>query len=606
MKSCLVFYRIKFLVLLISFSSFGFAQQTPELKLAERFLRSHEYENALNIFQKYYSNGNFDHTIINGISSCLAELGRTEELIIFLRNVTKKVPEVFSYSIELGRAYFLNDQPDSAMKVWKNVYSVEPPHLMRHRMVAQTMTSLRLFDEAIDVYLRALKLIPDQDAIQLDIATLYKAQLNYEKASEHYLKYYQKFKKQQNYVRSLLINMANDEEAADRIIVAILNFNDNNDPDLNEILANLYMRKKDYKKAFEIIKEIQSSLNDGGNLTYIQRFANEAAKDKSYEYVIKAYEYALDKVDQRLTTPVKLNLAEAYYNFALELFEKSNKDKADTEINKSLTILKELQKTNSQEKYSAYELCADIYKNQFNDLDQALENYNQINLSKISSVDVDQVRLKIADTHFLKNNLLDAEKLYKQVKSKKFYSLAQFKLAELKYFKAEFTESKNIYNLLISQIGMSDSLANNAMERKFQIDQFLGDSINFAKFSEASMLKNQKKYSEAAKKFRELYFGKNITSFSAGMESVLLYNRINKIDESNQILEDIIQSYPGEDNTDYAYFLLANNYKLEKKLENALTTYQELLFRFPTSFYTEQARENARQINTLLQNKINN
>ena len=604
MKSYLAFYRISF-VILLCFISAGYSQQTPELKLAERFLRSHDYESALIIFQKYYNSGNLDHTIINGISSCLEELGKTQELIVFLKNVTKKVPEVFSYSIELGKAYFLNDQPDSAMKVWQEVYSTEPPHLMRHRMVAQTMTSLRLFDEAISVYSRALTLIPGQDAIHLDIATLYKAQLNYEKASEHYLKYYQKFKKQQNYIRSLLINMASDDEAADRIIVAILNFDDNNDPDLNEILANLYMRKKDYKKAFEIIKEIENKLPKG-NLIYINRFADEAAKDNAYEYVIKAYEFALDKVDDRLALPIKLDLAIANYNFAVALMNLDKKSESDEKINKSLTILKDLQKTNSPQKYNALELCADIYKNQFNDLDLALEYYNQINLGKVGTTNADLIRLKIADTYFLKNNLSEAEKLYKQIKSKKYSPLALYKLADLKYFKARFSESKEFYNELISQIGMGDSLANNAMERKFQIDQFIGDSTNFAKFSQASLLKTQKKYSEAAKKFKELYFGQNITSFTAGMEAVLLYNRINKLNESNQILENLIQTYPEEDNTDYAYFLLANNYKTEKKLENALATYQELLFRFPTSFYTEQARENARRINTLLMEKVNN
>jgi len=365
------------------------------------------------------------------------------------------------------------------------------------------------------------------------------------------------------------------------------------------------MRKKDYEKAFEIILEIENSLSHS-NLIYLTRFANEAAKDKSYEYVIKAYEYALGKVDKRLSASIRLNLAQSYYNSALNLIRQGDLEISDTRINSALKILEDLQNGASKEKYKAFELSADIYKNQFNDLDLALEHYAMINLSKVGSINADQVRLKIADTHLLKNNLGEAEKFYKQIKSKKFMPIAQFNLAELQYFTALFTRSKNSYNRIISQVGMRDSLTNNAMDRKFQIDQFLADSTNFARFSQASLLKRQKKYSEAAKKFRELYFSINITSFTAGMEAVLLYNRINKTNESNLILENIIKIYPEEDKTDFAYFLLANNYKEMENLEDALATYQELLIRFPTSFYIEHAREYAREINNTLQERVNN
>ena len=605
MKYYLALFRTNIFYYCLVLITVGFGQTNSEIKLAENLLRARNYEGALQLYKNNYEKGNLSHTVLNGINSCLTELGRSRDLIIFLKDVTSKIPDIYSYSIDLGRAFYLNDQLDSALYIWDKVYSVEPPQLMRYRMVAQAMTSLRLFDEAIDVYSRAIKLIPDQQAIHLDIATLYKAQLNYEKASEHYLIYYQNFKKQQSYVRSLLINMAKDEEATDRIIITILNFNDNNDPDLNELLANLYMRKKEYEKAFEIILEIEKNLPKN-NLMYLSRFAAEAAKDKSYEYVIKAYEYALSKVDDKLSDAIKLNLARAYYSSAIELTEQGETKESDTRIQKSLEILKQIQTAFSVEKYNAYELSADIYKDQYSDLDLALENYNQINLQRIGAVNADQVRLKIAETYLLKNNLVQAEKYYKDISSRQYTSLAHYNLAELYFFTARFTKSKKLYNTIISQVGMKDSLANNALSRDFQIDQFLSDSVNFAKYSQASLLTRQKKYSEAAKKFRELYFNNNITSFDAGMKAVILYNKINKIDESNEILQDIIKSYADEDKTDFAYFLLANNYKKQNDLENALITYQEILVRFPTSFYFEQARVAARDINTILQERTNN
>lgn len=605
MKYYRVLYPIKIFIFLFGIYLSGFAQQGNELKLAENLLRARNYKSALLHFQNAYKNGDSSNRVVNGLSTCLRELAQNDQLILLLNEITRKYPENYSYSIQLGEAYFLNDQPDSALLVWENVYMHDPPDLMRHRLVAQAMTRYRLFDEAISVYKRALKLIPNQEIIHLDIATLYKAQLNYEQASQHYLQYYKMFKNQQNYVRSQLINMAKDEDAADRIIISILDFNDDNDPDLNELLANLYMRKKDYAKAFEIVVEIEKKMKND-NLVYLNRFASEAARDNAYNYVIKAYEYALTRVKTNLSPAVKFNLAQAYYLSALELNKQNNIEESGDQVKKALNILSELVQGNTVEKYRALELSADIYKDQFNDLDGALQNYEKIKFNRIGSNEADQVRLKIANVYLLKNNLADAENYYRKVKTKKFLSLAHYNLAELLFFTSRFSKAKQSFESLITQVGMKDTLANNALERNFQIEQFLGDSIHFSKFSQASLLKRQQKYSEAAKKFGELYFSENVTSFASGMEAVTLYNRLKKMDEANQILEDMIKTYPDEDNSDYAYFLLANNYKNADKLQDALTMYQEILIRFPTSFYIEEARSRAREINSILQENVNN
>lgn len=605
MRSYPVLHPINIFFFLFVFYFSVYAQQRNELHLAENLLHSKNYENALTIFQKYYKTGDTSVRVINGITTCLRELGHNEELIGFLKEITKELPQIYSYSIDLGRAYFLNDQPDSAMQIWKIVYNVKPPQLMRYRLVAQAMTNFRLFDEAISVYEQALKLIPNQDAIHLDIATLYKAQLNYEKASEHYLLYYQKFKQQRNYVRSLLINMAKDDEATDRIIIAIVSFNDNNDPDLNELLANLYMRKKDYEKAFKIITEIENS-RSGNSLIYLNRFANEAARDNAYNYVIKAYEFAIKKMNNKFNASMQFNLARAYYKSALNLNRLNKPKESDTRIKKALSILSDLQSKNSVEKYNAAELSGDIYENQFNDLDQALNQYMKIDLKKINVDNADFVCLKIANVFLLKNNLKDAKKYYKRVHGRKYLPVARYNLAELLFFTSEFTKSKKEYESLITNIGMNDSLANNTLDRIFQINQFLQDSINFVAYSKACLLLRQRKYSESAREFRELYFDGNIISYTAGIKAAVLYNRLDKEDEANTILEDLIKSYPDENKIDYAYFLLAYNYQKSKDLANALTMYQKILTRFPTSFYVEQARENARGINKLLQEKLNN
>ena len=108
------------------------------------------------------------------------------------------------------------------------------------------MIKLRLFDEAIDIYTKAMSELKDQNTMYLDIATLYKARLNYEMATQNYLNYYKIFNKKYNYIQSLILSLTKDDEATERVITAISNFlkEEGMDPKIKELQAGLYIKKK--------------------------------------------------------------------------------------------------------------------------------------------------------------------------------------------------------------------------------------------------------------------------------------------------------------------------------------------------------------------------
>ncbi|MCB0284172.1 MAG: tetratricopeptide repeat protein [Calditrichaeota bacterium] len=593
--------QISLIVMLLSVTVAS-AQDAQEVKLAESYQRSGNHDAALFIFQKLYREGNSSPKVINGIAGSLEALNRITELIDFLKGVVNKNPGIFTYEIDLANAYFLNKQNDVARQMWRRIYQSKPANLMQYRLVAQAMTQFRLFDEAIEVYKEALQNLKNQDAIHLDIGTLYRAQLNYEKAVEHYIIYFRKFKKQQSYIRSLLIGMAKDDEAADRIITTLEKLNYDNDPDINELLANLYIRIKDYEKAFNIIKNIEES-DSGQQFAYLSRFAAEAERDGAYAYVIKTYEYVLSSFKTNTNSSFEYRLADAYYMYGMQLFAGGSAESADSQIKKSQLILSDLINSNSTEKFFAAELFADIYKEYFNDLDKALEYYQRVNLNAVGANKADQVRLKMAEVYLLKNELVQSKKVYNEIKSKKFLSLALYSLAELNYFTAHFSAATEQYQRLISTVGMKDTLANNALERLFDIEQFAKDSITFAKYADADLLQRQKKYSEAAKKFSEIYEQQKAVSLPAAYQAVKLYDKLDKTDEAIALLEDCIARYPDDENSDRVLFDLAGNYKKQQKWQQAIENYQHILQRFPNSFYSEQARTFARELNHRIQDQ---
>ena len=83
---------------------------------------------------------------------------------------------------------------------------------------------------------------------------------------------------------------------------------------------------------------------------------------------------------------------------------------------------------------------------------------------------------------------------------------------------------------------------------------------------------------------------------------MILKNFIDRL-QVIALLEDRMQKYPDNENNDWAILMLAESYKNNESYEQALTLYQDLLVRYPTSFYIDTARDNARQLNKLIQEK---
>ena len=96
------FMKISFLIILISIISTGLTQNSSEIQLAENLLRARNYEAALRLFKRNYDKGDLSDRVIRGMTSCFTEMGQNKDLIIYLKEVTKKVPDIFSYSIDLS------------------------------------------------------------------------------------------------------------------------------------------------------------------------------------------------------------------------------------------------------------------------------------------------------------------------------------------------------------------------------------------------------------------------------------------------------------------------------------------------------------------------
>lgn len=576
--------------------------QVNRINIARSLEKKGSYREALNIYLQSYRNGIFNHQIYSGIKNSYLNLRRYTELISFYNEIIKKHPGQPVYVIDLGSAYFLDNQKEKAIDSWNQALILGAKKINAYRFVAMAMINLHLFDEAIEVYKKAISNLPKQEMLYRDIASLYKARLNYEGAVYNNLLYYSYLKKQFQYVRLQIISLTKDDEAVDRIIETIKQFQTAqfNDARIEELLADMYIKKKNWDRAYSIYKSLNRSQKKA---EYLVRFAREAEKNGAYEYALKAYSLLSSKdITGQQAVYYTYLTAKNYYLIGRRLIKNHREEEAHQKVEYALQLLDSVsaQKISLHSAISSMELKAGIYTDFYNDIDQAVQIYQTMLKMKISGKVKSRVQIKLADSYILKNELTKAENIYSGVTDKEYKKQAAFNLAEIQFFRGALKKAQFHYNQLSGKLSAEDTLTNNVLERISFIEEHKADSGAVAEFAAAELLKRQKKLSEAAQALRELQEKNNSLSILAGLKAGELYLELSKLHEGQAVILSLIAGNPDSDKLDKAYFLLAEIYRRDKDLNAALENYRVILSRYPSSFYLDEARERARAVSALI------
>jgi len=568
------------------------AQSPSPLPLANALSQAGSYEQALQIYLNLFNNGRHDYQVISGIKTSYEKLSRYKAMITFFQKLSRQNPQNIDYRLSLGQAYFLDGQKEQALKIWRAVYRASPPNLTRYRLVGLTLIRLNLYNEAIAVFREALQKVNNKETLYGDLARLYRAQLDYEQAAYYFLKYYHHYKNQQNYVRSQIVAMTRDKEAAPLLIKGVEKFKREiaDDTFVEETEAALYIRLKNFKKAFAIYQNIQHQ-NPAKN--FMRRFAEKAAANRAYDFALKAYRLLLQKQhDLNHRAPYLLRIAQIDYALARTHTVSERNQKY---VRHALDQLKKLSATtlSAMLRLNSLELRGDIYHDYFNDADRAVSFYNaalKINPDHRVS---DNIRLKLAKVYLEKNDLPQAQTFYMQVRSRAYLHPAAFQLARLNYFEGRFAAAQKQLNNLLNQTSAADTIVNNALKLSMFIARFHSDSLMLTRFALAELLQAQKHLSQAARAFGKLFEAKNALSAPAAIKAARLYIHLAQPAQAQKILETFLKRYPNNPQADGALFLLAGLLENVRPAQ-ALKIYNTLLIHFPQSFYLEKTRAKAR------------
>ena len=596
------FYRIlhNFIILFLLYGGFLAGQNNYSMNLARSLEKSYRYEEALEIYTKLYQQSPAATNVINGIINCYKKLLRYDVLITFLKqNIKDNIQNSGYLWIELGEAYFLNEEKDKALAVWDSIIESRKRDITTFRIIGAKLISLQAYPEAIAFYKKALATNPDQNVIHLEIANLYQVLMQFDLATRYYLAYYHYNKKIKAHVERQILKMVSKTDENELIISEIKQYIAQNPErvEIREMLAGIYLKDKRYDDAMAQYKLLENEHSQG---RYYLLFAQEAVKNEAWLIGIETYEELLEKFpESSLINQVKFELAEIYAAVAMGLGEERN----ESYMQKAITIFEMLcAKTELAVGKNSFIKLGDIYRTYYYDLDNALINYKKFLQLMPAGELSDAVRLLLGETYVLKGELSTAKTIYAAIRHQTYIYTALYLMADLNFYWGNFKESLQSYTKIIQNAGVENDLTNNALQRKLFITSYLSDSLALSTYAKAELFLYRNKWQEAVRFFSELAQGDNILRYKSGLEAGRLYMKHNKFDDARSIFRFVIENDANGIFTEETAYLQACNEEQAGNLRPALELYQDFLVQFPNSIYVNTIRQNARKLNERINN----
>jgi len=596
--------RLIFLTLFFTFflTDLHAQQEDPQIRLAQELENNLQYESALEIYRILYPKYPMRLDIIKGIKRCSISLQKYDELILFYENIIKKYPANSVWTTDLAEIYYMNNQHQKASDLWWTEIQKDPKNIAIYRLVGSAMITLRLYEAAIKVYLEAIKQMEGQSNLYIDIGNLYRQQLEYGKAAENYLLYYSNNPKQKSFLQRQVLNLSDEQNQTTKVTTVLENYVTRypEQKDVKEILAGLYLKDKNFEPAFTIYKTLDTKDTRG---QYLMNFAAEAFGNQAYDDAISAYKIIQDQYsDSPFLVQSIFETGRAHYAKANRYRENSDLKKASSEMSEAVLIFDSLAAFPKRSDFHAQSLVilGDIYYNFYFDLDKASLYYQIYIQSQQNNISREQVIIKLGDVFLCKNQLDKARTIYQQVSLIEFKLISRFKIAEMTYFQGSTGAAQSMLSELIPVLPSTNPLLNDALSRLMLIQSYAQDSLSLASYAHSELLVFQRRLSEAAEKLYQLAQENKSISALAGRKSAHLLLQLEKVTDARELLLKILTTYSNDLYQDETIFLLAQTEEKGGNYQQAVEYYQQLLSRFPGSFYIQQARENARRLTTQL------
>ncbi len=573
------------------------------LSLAQSYEQMGQFARALEYYQRLWREDPGNVIYYRGVKQNLTHLKQFDQALAVVQQMLAYHPS-FLIEADLGDAYYKLGQEEQALASWYGMIQKNPKNPSVYQIVASAMISNRLYDEAIKVYEKGRATIRDNHLFIIELANLYQARMDYEKAVGFYLDYLQLYPEQYSFVEQSITHFADEPELVPQIekfLIEKVKENRSN-IQLRNLLASFYMRSANYQAAmeeFSLIDEYMLTRPDRdkqkiGNQLF--NFAQSALNDGNYQYAAQAYQLLLNRY------PESPYAANAKYGLANAHEKMRNFDKA-------IEIYQEIIykfKNTPLAKQSLYRIGV-IKLDHFSAPEEAEGYFQNVLKIPIQPALNFEAMFRIGDCYVQRGLLDQAKNWYKQMAARyrsddDVEKKALLEIGKIDYWNGNFDAALKSFSQIQSDpVNITDDKAgfyvNDAIEFMLFIQENMAASDWLKMFAKANLLVEQKQFENALAILYEIVQNSNAETLldDSWLTIGQLEYHLGRYQQALSAFQTLIQKQPQSVNCDLAQKMIGEIYEVGlKDFSKAQQAYEVVLANYPNSVLLEEVRKRIR------------
>ncbi len=614
--------RKKLFVIFIVLPIIVFAQTADELNtqymLAQNYIQEAQFEKALPILVNLYHSQPSNYEYFQTLNQTYIQLKNYDASIALIEDKIAYLPGDINLVGLLGTSYYLKGNDNRAFEIWDNALKKFPKSEVNYRIIANYALQLRAFDKAIEYLKDGEAISQNPQFFAYDLANLYSITMRYKEATEQYCLILSQDPNQLSSVQSKILGYVNKPGALTQSIDVVKKYDSSKEIGFKYILTRLYVEAKNYDKAYDLYKEIDSFQNNQGADLY--NFGKFLYDEKIYKMAEKVLKDLINKYPgSPLISYVKLQYAKTLD----AIVEEENNAQVpawktyyapiknnSSNVGKIVDAYNEIEKIypHSEAANEALLRIGEIKLNTYDDLAGAKDIYQELFTNAPFSVFTAEAYEELGNGYLIKGDLISAQNCFQKIadngrfpEDKRNY--AAYELARITMYSGNFPKAKDYLKAITND--PKNSSANDAIELSLLMNTAQNDSSNLMTFAAGEFLTDQKKFNEALEKYKIVsrdplkLMLQNIAELRVAEMEIAL----NNYDSASVQLQRIAGEKDANIYADKALYLLAKIYQfgLNNK-PKAIETYESLLANFPNSLYLDAARSEILKLKDVVNN----
>lgn len=588
------------LICLMTITVSSYAQEDPEVTLAERYYADGEFQEALELYEKLFRKNGAERYALQAVA-CYEQLGQFDEGTSYLEKIIKKQEDAPIYPIVKAGIMEKTGKLKEADKLYDQVIKKQLRDEGDFVKIGSYLNKQGKLSTAQQVYIQGRKRLKSDFMFADELANIYAQKGEFEASTAEFLNEYYATPAAYDKVKLDILNLVYpaSQDAVERGLLQAVDRNQD-DVGLRVLLFEFYVLAENFREAFVQVKSIDRLFQENGNRVF--SFAQTLRNSKRYDLSNDAFTYIIERKGK-----------DSPYYFQAQLEKAVNSElKAFDQLPVDLTAVKDAVETyerllkefgRNPEYFNAIFRQAKLQVFYLEQLDAALANLNDLvtkpGLKRDQWADV---KLLVGDILLMKKNYNEARLTYDEVaksfKDRQTGALAKYKLGQLLYYKGEFALSQATLSAI--KDNTSNDISNDAIRLNLLIMDNSGmdtSTVPLAQFAEAQLLVYQRDYDEAMIRLDTLasrHPGHNLTD-EILWEKANIYLKKNDIDKTLAYLDRILENHKEDIYADDALYTKARIYDYTiKDPEEASKLYLDFLVTFPGSLYSVEVRKRLR------------